>query len=48
MDSTVETARIMAGNTSAQYDEIIEAGREIFLKKMKDYETVWRILRASS
>ena len=48
MESTVETARTMAGTTSAQYDKIIDSGREIFLKKMKDYGTAWRILRASS
>jgi hypothetical protein len=48
MESTVATARTMAGTTSAQYDKIIDAGREIFLKKMKDYGTAWRILRASS
>ena len=48
MESTIETAGTMAGNTSAQYDEIIDSGREIFLKKMKDYGTAWRILRVSS
>ena len=48
MESTVETAQKMAGTTSVQYDKIIATGREIFLKKMKDYGTAWRILRASS
>ena len=48
MESTVDTPLFMAGNTSEQYDKIINAGREIFLKKMKDYGTAWRILRASS
>lgn len=48
MKSTVETAQIMAENTSAQYDQIVERGKEIFLKKMKDYGTAWRILRVSS
>lgn len=38
----------MAGKTSAQYDEIIGSGKSIFLKKMKDYGTAWRILRTSS
>ena len=48
MESTVHSASIMSGNTSTQYDKIIEAGREIFLNKMKDYGTAWRILRVSS
>jgi len=48
MESSIGIAQVMAGNTSAQYDEIINSGREIFLKKMKDYGTAWRILRVSS
>ncbi len=48
MKSTVHHAGIMTGNTSMQYDKIIETGREIFLKKMNDYGTAWRILRVSS
>ncbi len=48
MESTVETAQFMAENTSVQFDEITDSAREIFLKKMKDYGTSWRILRASS
>ena len=35
-------------NTSNQYDSIIENCRDIFIKKMKDYGTSWRILRLSS
>jgi hypothetical protein len=35
-------------NTSSQYDSIIKNCREIFLKKMKDYGSAWRILRANS
>ncbi|MBL4651986.1 MAG: DUF1599 domain-containing protein [Flavobacteriales bacterium] len=35
-------------NTSNQYDSIIENCRDIFVKKMKDYGTSWRILRLSS
>ena len=35
-------------NTSKQYDEAIEACRSIFEKKMKDYDSAWRILRTSS
>jgi hypothetical protein len=35
-------------NTSDQYDKEIFICRELFLKKMKDYGTAWRILRHSS
>jgi hypothetical protein len=35
-------------NTSAQYDEVILECRKIFLDKMFDYGTAWRILRSSS
>ncbi len=38
----------MAPNTSFQYDRIIGRCKDIFLKKMKDYGTAWRILRVSS
>jgi uncharacterized membrane protein len=34
--------------TSTQYDKVITACKEIFIKKMKDYGTAWRILRTSS
>lgn len=34
--------------TSKQYDKAIAACKDIFLKKMKDYGTAWRILRTSS
>ena len=34
--------------TSAQYDSAIATCKDIFLKKMKDYGTAWRILRTSS
>lgn len=36
------------GQTSEQYQQIIQACREIFQKKTKDYGTAWRIARASS
>jgi hypothetical protein len=48
MESTTESRQLMSGNTSKQFDELIESARELFLKKMKDYGTSWRILRASS
>lgn len=35
-------------NTSEQYDSEVFVCRELFLKKMKDYGTAWRILRHSS
>ncbi len=35
-------------NTSQQYDNIIKNTRDLFVKKMKDYGTSWRILRLSS
>ena len=35
-------------DTSKQYDEIISMCRELFLKKMKDYGSPWRILRLPS
>lgn len=38
----------MASHTSSQYDSIINRCKDIFLKKMKDYGTAWRILRVSS
>jgi len=34
--------------TSAQYDQAMSLCKDIFLKKMKDYGTAWRILRLSS
>jgi hypothetical protein len=34
--------------TSAQYDQVIDECREIFLNKMKDYGSAWRILRTPS
>jgi len=34
--------------TIKQYDEIIDICRKLFLTKMKDYGTAWRVLRSSS
>jgi len=34
--------------TAAQYETAITLCKEIFIKKMKDYGTAWRILRTSS
>ena len=38
----------MDNNTSTQFDSVILRCKEIFLAKMKDYGTAWRILRISS
>lgn len=35
-------------NTSEQFEQVIEQCRNLFLKKMKDYGTAWRVLRISS
>jgi len=36
------------GGTSAQYDEAIKICKDLFMKKMKDYGSSWRILRPTS
>lgn len=38
----------MTSNTSKEFDGIIATCKEIFMKKMVDYGTAWRILRPSS
>lgn len=35
-------------DTSAQYDAVIHTCRDLFVKKMKDYGSAWRILRLPS
>ncbi|MBT8281832.1 MAG: DUF1599 domain-containing protein [Muriicola sp.] len=35
-------------HTSEQYDAIVKRCRELFVKKMKDYGSAWRILRLPS
>ncbi len=35
-------------NTSAQYDSVIDTCRSLFVKKMSDYGSAWRILRLPS
>lgn len=35
-------------DTSTQYDEVIVTCRDLFVKKMKDYGSAWRILRLPS
>ena len=34
--------------TSTQYDAAVKQCKDIFMKKMKDYGTAWRVLRTSS
>ena len=38
----------MAINTSIQYDEVISICKDLFIKKMSDYGSAWRILRLTS
>lgn len=38
----------MVNQTSIQFDSVIVRCKDIFLKKMNDYGTAWRILRISS
>ena len=38
----------MSELTSRQYDQAVALCKDIFLKKMQDYGTAWRILRTSS
>jgi len=35
-------------DTNQQYDKVISVCRDVFLKKMNDYGTAWRILRPES
>ncbi|MBT8265118.1 MAG: DUF1599 domain-containing protein [Bacteroidia bacterium] len=35
-------------NTSKQYDDVVEICRSLFVNKMKDYGSAWRILRLPS
>lgn len=38
----------MVSQTSLQFDTVVGRCKDIFLKKMQDYGTAWRILRLSS
>ncbi len=38
----------MVNNTTEQYQSVLTGCKDIFLKKMQDYGTAWRILRSSS
>ena len=39
---------LFMNKTSTQYDKVIVTCKELFIKKMKDYGTAWRVLRTSS
>lgn len=39
---------LLMNKTSAQYDAVIKDCKDIFIKKMQDYGTAWRILRLRS
>ncbi len=38
----------MVMNTSVQYEKAVATCKDIFIKKMQDYGTAWRVLRVSS
>ncbi len=40
--------KIIMDKTNQQFDHVIGICREVFIKKMKDYGTAWRILRPKS
>ena len=39
---------LIMDKTNQQFDQIIGVCRDVFVKKMKDYGTAWRILRPTS
>ncbi len=45
-DTDIEPMTI--SKTSTQYDRVMSGCKDIFIKKMKDYGSAWRILRLSS
>ena len=44
----MENLTILMIDTSKQYNNIIETCRALFINKMKDYGSAWRILRLPS
>ncbi len=38
----------MMNNTMQEFDEVIATCKDLFIKKMHDYSTAWRILRPAS
>ena len=47
-DAAMVSTTMSMSNTNQQYDAIIKACGDIFLKKTKDYGTAWRVLRSIS
>lgn len=45
---TLSDPPMLPTTTLHQFDRILQTCKELFLKKMKDYGTAWRILRVSS
>jgi len=45
---SLEPTQAVMSDTNAQFDSVIARCKDIFLKKMQDYGTSWRILRISS
>ena len=43
-----EPATAVMSDTNTQFDSVIARCKDIFLKKMQDYGTSWRVLRLSS
>src|SRR6188768_3004686 len=48
MKNVSSGALIKMVSTSTQYETVLSQCKDIFLKKMEDYGTAWRILRVSS
>ena len=45
---TLKTTQQVIMNTETQFQEIIKGCRELYVKKLHDYSTAWRILRIPS
>ncbi len=43
-----ETTNTPGADTNAQFDAVLKACRDIFVKKLDDYGASWRILRPCS
>lgn len=47
-DTPTKLSNNLASRTEAQYDKVIASCKDIYMKKVIDYGTSWRILRPSS
>ncbi len=43
-----QTVFFLMADTNKQFEQVINICRDVFVKKMKDYGTAWRVLRPSS